>query len=87
MLHGTYPLHPVIWPIRILKVQQDPIEGPGEGQVHGGIMGCVTLQRHILPLIDVSIGRCQCDLSGICKVWAKKRASGRAVNCLDSMGA
>jgi len=66
MLCRTHPLHPVVRPGRVLQVQQDPVEGPGEGQVHGGVVGGVTLQRHILPLVDVGIGRSQCDLSGIC---------------------
>lgn len=63
----THPLHPVVRPAGVLHIQQDPVEGPGEGQVHGGVMGGVTLQRHILPLVDVGIGRSQRDLSGICK--------------------
>lgn len=64
----THPLYSVVRPCRVLQVQQDPIEGPGEGQVHGGVVGGVTLQCHILALVDVSIGRSQSDLSGICVV-------------------
>lgn len=44
--------------------------GPGEGQVHGGVMGGMTLQSHILTLVDVLVGWCQGDFSGI--LWANK---------------
>lgn len=58
-------------PSSVLQVQQDPVEGPGEGQVHGGIMGGVALQRHVVPLVDVGVGGSQGDLSGICGVNRK----------------
>ena len=61
----THPLHPAVGPGRVLQVQQAPVEGPGEGQVHGGVVGGVALQRHVVPLVDVSVGGGQCDLSGI----------------------
>lgn len=64
--YETHPLHPVVWSGRVLQVQQDPVEGPCESYVHSGVMGGVTLQSHVLSLIDVCIGGGQCDLCGIC---------------------
>lgn len=58
----------MVRPSRVFQVQQDTVEGPGEGQVHGGIMGSVTLQTHVLAPVDVGVGRRQRDLGGI---WSK----------------
>lgn len=58
----------MVRPSGVLQVQQDAVEGPGEGQVHGGVVGGVTLERHVLPLVDVGVGGSQRDLGGICVV-------------------
>lgn len=68
MQNESYPFHPAVQPSRVFQVQQDSVEGPGEGQVHGGVMRGMALQCHVLPLVDISVGRSQGDLSGICVI-------------------
>lgn len=48
--HHTGP--PVVAP-RLIGVNGEVIQGPDEGEVHGGVMGGVTLQGQVVPQVDV----------------------------------
>lgn len=65
---------PVV-PLGLVEVDGEIIQGPGEGEVHGGVVGRVALQGDVLAHVDVGARWCQRDLGGICR----KRA-GRAVS-------
>lgn len=72
----TYHAGSLVVPLGLVKVDGEIIQGPGEGEVHGGVMGRVALQGEVLAHVDVGARRCQRDLGGICGEGA-----GRAVSC------
>lgn len=66
---------PVV-PLGLVEVDGETIQGPGEGEVHGGVVGRVALQGEVLAHVDVSTRWRQRDLGGVCRERA-----GRAISC------
>lgn len=62
--HHTGP--PVVAP-RLIGVNGEVIQSPGEGEVHGGVVGGVALQGHVVSQVDVGTRRGQSDLGCICQ--------------------
>lgn len=65
---------PVV-PLRLVEVDGEIIQRPGESQVHGWIVGRVALQGEVLTDVDVGARWCQRDFGGICR-----ERVGRAVS-------
>lgn len=55
MLSGFRPYRagPPVVPPGLIEVDGEVIQGPDEGEVHGGVMGGVALQGQAIPQVDV----------------------------------
>ena len=68
-MSGLRPYHtgpPVVTP-RLIHVDGEVIQGPDEGEVHGGVVGGVALQGQAVPQVDISTRGGQSDLGCICQ--------------------
>lgn len=68
---GTHRAGSPVVPLGPVEVDGEIIQGPGEGEVHGGVVGRVALQRQVLAHVDVGARWCQRDLGGICRERAR----------------
>lgn len=68
----SHPLHTVVRSGRVLQIQKDSVENPGEGEIHGGVVRGVALQRHVLALVHVGVGGSERDLGGICVILTQR---------------